>query len=112
MENAKEERRKVCVCVEDQATWNWRQVPDCVIISPSTTARSSARGKDGETPERKKGENQMSQDPRHKQSRPDEGVFFWLARRAPGYQFSLPLGVLERRHCWIPIVAALFVGAS
>lgn len=43
-------RREKCAVIdaEDQMTGNWLQIPDCVIISPSTTARSSARGKDRE----------------------------------------------------------------
>lgn len=36
-----------------QMTGNWPQTPDCVIISPSTTACSSAGGKDSERLERK-----------------------------------------------------------
>lgn len=41
------------IYAEEQMTGNWRQLPDCVIISPSTTAGSSARGEDGEMLERK-----------------------------------------------------------
>lgn len=36
-----------------QMTGNWPQTPDCVIISPSTTACSSARGKGSERQGRK-----------------------------------------------------------
>lgn len=41
------------ICAKVQMTGNWQQIPDCVIISPSTTACSSASGKEKEKLERK-----------------------------------------------------------
>lgn len=98
---------------EDQMTGNWLQIPDCVIISPSTTARSSARGKDGEMLGRKGGKKQMSEDlPSTNKAPPNNSVFFWLSRRVPGYQFNLPWVFFKWYHCSILIVVALFVRAS
>lgn len=56
-EKASRKKRKekyMVIYAKVQMTGNWPQTPDCVIISPSTTACSSARGKDGKRLERKK----------------------------------------------------------
>ena len=56
IEKASRKKRRekyMVIYAKVQMTGNWPQTPDCVIISPSTTACSSARGKDSETLQRK-----------------------------------------------------------
>lgn len=63
------------IYAEDQMTGNWRQIPDCVIISPSTTACSSARGGRTERCWEEKGKNQMSEDLPSTNKAPQTTVF-------------------------------------
>jgi len=73
----KRREKYMVIYAKVQMTGNWPQTPDCVIISPSTTACSSARGKDGERLERKENKkiNKMSEDLPNTNNKPQTSVF-------------------------------------
>lgn len=102
----KERKEKYMVIyAKVQMTGNWPQTPDCVIISPSTTACSSARGKDGERLERKE-ENKMSEDLPNTNKNPKQACFL-LARA--GLSIQPPWVFFFKLHHCLALIVVLFV---
>lgn len=87
-----------------QMTGNWPQISDCVIISPSTTACSSAREKNRQGLER----NQMSEDLPNTNKTPKLLCFLLgcavgarLSIELPlSFLFFLKMALMLHSYCW------------
>lgn len=109
IEKASRKKRRekyMVIYAKVQMTVNWSQIPDCVIISPSTTACSSTRGKDGGKKGKQK--NKMSEDLHNTNKTPQTSVFSFGSASAR-LSIQPPLGFFKRHHCSTLIVVVLFV---
>lgn len=108
----KRREKYMVIYAKVQMTGNWPQTPGCVIISPSTTACSSAGGKDGKGAWKKRKQEKLNEWSPPQTNPTNKHTFFQLVCLTRGYQFNLRGLFLNGTTAWLLLLLLYCLSGS